>query len=72
MTAANHKSMIAVDTVDAVEISEALEFLGQWLETTSPSVRADLDAFIGVDGSSIEVIADLRRLHRRLPGSVQQ
>jgi hypothetical protein len=63
MTVANNRSMIAVD---AVEVGEALEFVCDWLETTSPAVRADLDAFIGVDGSSVEVIADLRRLRHRL------
>lgn len=40
------------------ELGELLEFVGEWLETAQPAVRASLAVFVGAPGYDVD---DLRR-----------
>lgn len=44
-------STVTLDMTDAMELSELLDYLAQWLELADDSVRADLNAFGGDQGA---------------------
>jgi hypothetical protein len=44
-------STVTLDMADAVELSELLDYLAQWLELADDHVRADLNAFAWDEGA---------------------
>ena len=44
-------STVTLDMTDAIELSEVLDYLGQWLQAADDSVRADLNAFAWDEGA---------------------
>lgn len=52
---------VAVDAVDAIELSEICELLADWL-AARPDAAASYDRHIGRAGSANELRADLARL----------
>lgn len=44
-------STVTLDMTDAIELSELLDYLAQWLEHADDDVRADLNAFAWDDGA---------------------
>jgi hypothetical protein len=44
-------STVTLDMTDAMELSELLDYLAQWLELADDSVRTDLNAFGGDQGA---------------------
>lgn len=62
MKAHRHAPVVAVDQVDAVELSELCEVVARWLGAAGPEVWASYDAYIGVAGQADELTGDLARL----------
>ena len=44
-------STVTLDMTDAIELSELLDYLAQWLELADDHVRADLNAFAWDEGA---------------------
>lgn len=44
-------STVTLDMPDAIELSELLDYLAQWLELADEGVRADLNAFAWDEGA---------------------
>ena len=44
-------STVTLDMSDAIELSEVLDYLAQWLQVADDSVRADLTAFACDEGA---------------------
>ena len=44
-------STVTLDMTDAIELSELLDYLAQWLELADDHVRADLNAFAWDQGA---------------------
>jgi hypothetical protein len=44
-------STVTLDMTDAIELSELLDYLAQWLEHADDHVRADLNAFAWDEGA---------------------
>ncbi|TAL13386.1 MAG: hypothetical protein EPN99_15375 [Frankiales bacterium] len=44
-------STVTLDMTDAIELSELLDYLAQWLELADDHVRADLTAFAWDEGA---------------------
>ena len=53
--------VVGLDQAEAVELSELLELMAQWLSHAPPAVAATLDARIGADGYSFELRDELVR-----------
>lgn len=53
--------VVGLDQVEAIELSELLEFMAQWLSHAGPAVAASLDARISCDGYSFELRDELVR-----------
>jgi hypothetical protein len=50
-TALVRLSTVTLDMTDAIELSELLDYLAQWLELADDHVRADLNAFAWDEGA---------------------
>lgn len=44
-------STVTLDMSDAIELSEVLDYLAQWLQVADDNVRADLNAFAWDEGA---------------------
>jgi hypothetical protein len=53
--------VIGLDQVEALELSELLELVAQWLSHAEPAVAASLDARMGSDGYAFELRDELLR-----------
>lgn len=54
-------SEITMDTVDAIELAELLQFLENWLDTGGAGVDLSLRAFVGADYGVSDLREDLAR-----------
>lgn len=59
-------STVTLDTSDAIELSELLDYLAQWLEFADDHVRADLAAFAWDQGAMPMVRQQLASFSRLL------
>jgi len=59
-------STVTLDMTDAIELSELLDYLAQWLELADDSVRADLNAFAWDQGAMPQVRESLTSFARLL------
>ena len=48
----------SLDTADAVELAELLQFLDDWLATDHEQLRTSLARFIGIDGYGVGTLRD--------------
>lgn len=46
-----HASTVTLDMTDAMELSELLDYLAQWLQLADDNVRADLSKFAWDEGA---------------------
>lgn len=61
---------VCLDPLDAVELGEMLEFVGQWLASDGDRLGASLARFMGTDSYGIEELrADVMRFAFLLPGT---
>lgn len=51
--------VVGLDPAEAIELSELLEFVAQWLSHAGPAVAASVDARMGTDGYSFELRDEL-------------
>ena len=68
MTTTPASPVVVLDATDAVELGEALQLLVDWLSAEGPGLAA-LDEHLGVPGAAHDVVVDLARLARLLPGT---
>lgn len=45
---------VGIDIDDAIELSELLDFISDWLTSAPRMVRADFERFVGADAYSID------------------
>lgn len=51
--------IVGLDQLEAIELSEVLEFVAQWLSHAGPAVAASLDARMGSNGYAFELRDEL-------------
>ncbi len=62
--------VIGIDTLDAVELGEIVDYVGEWLAAAAPAVTASLEDYGGGPGAREILLEALARHGRALLGSV--
>lgn len=62
--------VIGIDTLDAIELGEIVDYVGEWLEAAAPAVTASLEDYGGGPGAREILVEALARHGRALLGSV--